>query len=71
MSCCWVANLVATPAACLTVHPRRLQAAAAAQEAPTQGDDVYAYEPQPLEQGVRKHMLSVFVAGARAGRIVM
>lgn len=31
---------------------------------PQQGDDVYAYEPQPLEEGVRKHMLSVFVAGA-------
>jgi acetolactate synthase-1/3 small subunit len=29
---------------------------------PQQGDDVYAYEPQPLEEGVRKHMLSVFVA---------
>ena len=42
------------------------QAAAAAQEAPTQGDDVYAYEPQLLQEGVRKHMLSVFVAGACA-----
>ncbi len=23
---------------------------------------MYAFEPQPLEEGVRKHMLSVFVA---------
>ena len=26
------------------------------------GADVYEYEPQRLEEGVRKHMLSVFVA---------
>lgn len=41
-------------------HSRpQVAAAAAAQE---QSADVYAYEPQPLEEGVRKHMLSVFVA---------
>lgn len=44
-------------------HHLPLQAQAAAELAPPQGDDVYAYEPQPLEEGVRKHMLSVFVAG--------
>ncbi|KAI3433438.1 hypothetical protein D9Q98_003253 [Chlorella vulgaris] len=35
--------------------------AAAAQEQ-EQAADVYEFEPQPLEEGVRKHMLSVFVA---------
>lgn len=35
---------------------------AAAPEAEQAQADVYAFEPQPLEEGVRKHMLSVFVA---------
>lgn len=35
---------------------------AAAPEAEKAQADVYAFEPQPLEEGVRKHMLSVFVA---------
>jgi hypothetical protein len=39
-----------------------LQAAAEVQQAQESGADVYAFEPQPLEEGVRKHMLSVFVA---------
>ena len=42
--------------------PACLQAAAEAQQAQESGADVYAFEPQPLEEGVRKHMLSVFVA---------
>ena len=37
----------------------QLQAAATDKE---EGYDVYVYEPEPLEEGVRKHTLSVFVA---------
>lgn len=36
--------------------------AGAAPGAGAEGYDVYVYQPQPLEEGVRKHTLSVFVA---------
>ena len=44
------------------LQPPPPAAAAAAQAAGKEGYDVYVYEPQALEEGVRKHTLSVFVA---------
>lgn len=53
-------SFVSSSARLAALH-MQVAVAAAAQEQ-EQAADVYEFEPQPLEEGVRKHMLSVFVA---------